>query len=79
MIPLIKVFSLCVKVFTRPVLNYVKDISVKQNKTFFKHKKLRNFFMGLGKKQFEWGEKLENRLVQRKRNEMFFIKKINDE
>ena len=49
MIPYIKLFSLGIKVFTRPVINFAKDISVKQNKSFFKHKRTRDCLIYIGK------------------------------
>ncbi len=45
--PLIKVFSLVLRVFSKPVLNYVKAVS-KNNHGTYKHTLARRFFINLG-------------------------------
>ena len=45
--PLIKLFSLVLRVFSKPVLNYVKVVSKNNNETY-KHNKSRTFFIQMG-------------------------------
>ncbi len=47
-LPLIKVFSLALRVFTRPLVNYAKAVH-KNNGGKYKHTFTRNIFIKLGK------------------------------
>ena len=54
-LPFFKVFSLVIRVFSKPVVQYAKMSSKKGE---FKHKYSRRFFLFLGKKYNHWESKI---------------------
>lgn len=60
MIPLIKVFSLALRLFTRPLTNQMK-ISMKNNNNH--HPVVRNMLMYLGQKYHQMNVKIQRKLI----------------
>lgn len=77
MLPLFKVFSLIIKIFSKPVVNYTKKMHM--NRKNNSHQWLRRFFIFLGNKYHLFETKINRKFLNVSSEFAFRIKPLNDD
>jgi len=77
MLPLFKVFSLLIKIFSKPVVNYTKKLHI--NNQHRSHIYIRRFFIFLGSKYHLFETKINRKFLNISSDFAFRIKPLNDE
>jgi hypothetical protein len=79
MIPLLKIFSILAKVLSRPLMNYLKEMTLKNKDHYLNNEKVRNFFYYFGKRQSQIENKIDSMLLKKDNDALFFVKRHTDE
>ena len=77
MLPLFKVFSLLIKIFSKPVVNYTKKFHMSNQHR--SHEYIRRFFIFLGSKYHLFETKINRKFLNVSSEFAFRIKPLNDE
>lgn len=77
MLPLFKVFSLLIKIFSKPVVNYTKKFHMSNQHR--SHQYIRSFFIFLGNKYHIFETKINRKFLNVSSEFAFRIKPLNDE
>jgi len=78
MIPFIRIFSLFVRVFARPLINRTKSIHLRQKFTN-KHHYQKQFFIWLGNKYHTIDTKINKQYLELANEDFFIIQSLSDD